>query len=421
MRAALPTRPVPPQLEPAALPILDAEATALRPELVEGPSERDGQFLTWNEVLVMALKQIALPAPVVAKQEVIISAPALRELGGLLGDTTESISMSLVAAHSTGSGQAAVGSTAATQAIFTTAGFTLTTRLIDGQYPDVERILPKGCTTRAILDVRELNRAVKLAGLIASVSQNVVKLSVSAGEATQAGTVMLSANAAGIGTNTGSVEGQVAGEGGQIALNVKYLGEALTVIGTPQVAFEMVTAQALEPYVDLRKLRRLAAHGGNLQEALITGAVPEDVQAMITFVAELLRPVGRDQVKSPADAAAFLMARMGLLDQEELWTMLLNTKNYVIKIHRVYQGSLNSSMVRIGEVFREALKLNAAALIVAHNHPSGSVDASPEDVLVTRQIVEAGKLLDVDVLDHLILSKGKWQSLREKGLGFSNT
>ena len=66
----------------------------------------------------------------------------------------------------------------------------------------------------------------------------------SAGEATQAGTVMLSANAAGIGANTGSVEGQVAGEGGQIALNVKYLGEALTVIGTPQVAFEMVTAQA---------------------------------------------------------------------------------------------------------------------------------------------------------------------------------
>lgn len=179
--------------------------------------------------------------------------------------------------------------------------------------------------------------------------------------------------------------------------------------------------EALEPYVDLRKLRRLAAHGGDLQEALITGAVPEDVQAMITFVAELLRPVGRDQVKSPSDAAAFLMARMGLLDQEELWTMLLNTKNYVVKIHRVYQGSLNSSMVRIGEVFREALKLNAAALIVAHNHPSGSVDASPEDILVTRQIVEAGKLLDCEVLDHLILSKGRWLSMRERGLGFSNT
>jgi hypothetical protein len=179
--------------------------------------------------------------------------------------------------------------------------------------------------------------------------------------------------------------------------------------------------EALEPYVDLRKLRRLAAHGGDLHDALVTGAVPEDVQALIVFVSELLRPIERDQVKCPADAAAFLMARMGLLDQEELWTLLLNTKNYVIKVHRVYQGSLNSSMVRIGEIFREALKLNAAAIIVCHNHPSGSVDASPEDILVTRQIVEAGKLLDVEVLDHLIVSKGVWLSMRERGLGFGTS
>jgi DNA polymerase-3 subunit beta len=103
---------------------------------------------------------------------------------------------------------AAAGSTAATQAIFQTEHWTLATRLIEGQFPDVERILPKGCTTRAIIDVRELNRAVKLAALIASVSQNVVKLSVATGESDQAGTVLLSANAAGIGANTGVVEGQ---------------------------------------------------------------------------------------------------------------------------------------------------------------------------------------------------------------------
>jgi DNA repair protein RadC len=176
--------------------------------------------------------------------------------------------------------------------------------------------------------------------------------------------------------------------------------------------------EALDPFVDLRKLRQLAASGADLQEALKIGEVPDDVQALITFVAELLRPVHRDQVKSPADAVAFLMARMGLLDQEELWTMCLSTKNHVLKVHRVYQGSLNTSMVRIGEVFREAIKLNAAAIIVCHNHPSGAVDASPEDVLVTRQIVEAGKLLDTEVLDHIILGKGKWLSMREKGLGF---
>ena len=157
--------------------------------------------------------------------------------------------------------------------------------------------------------------------------------------------------------------------------------------------------EALEPYLDLHKLRQLAASGEDLQGALSIGEVPEDVQLLITFVAELLRPAQRDQVKGPADVAAFLMARMGLLDQEELWTVCLSTKNHILKIHRVYQGSLNSSMVRIGEVFREALKLNAAAILVCHNHPSGSVEASPEDVLVTRQIVEAGKLLDVELLD----------------------
>jgi DNA repair protein RadC len=187
-----------------------------------------------------------------------------------------------------------------------------------------------------------------------------------------------------------------------------------------QTSDTRIIREALDPYVDLHKLRRLAASGDDLQAALRVGEVPDDVQALIVFVAELLRPVQRDQVKSPNDAAAFLMARLGLLDQEELWTLILNTKNYVIKAHRVYQGSLNASLVRVGEIFREAIRLNAAALIVAHNHPSSAVDPSPEDVLVTRRIVEAGNLLDVQVLDHLILGKGRWLSMREQGLGFRN-
>ena len=74
--------------------------------------------------------------------------------------------------------------------------------------------------------------------------------------------------------------------------------------------------------------------------------------------------------------------------------------------------------MRVGEVFREAIRLNAAALIVAHNHPSGDPTPSPEDVNVTRQIVEAGKLLDIDVLDHLVIGQGRWVSLKERGLGF---
>jgi DNA repair protein RadC len=75
--------------------------------------------------------------------------------------------------------------------------------------------------------------------------------------------------------------------------------------------------------------------------------------------------------------------------------------------------------VRVGELFKEAIRINASALIVTHNHPSGDPTPSPDDVAVTRAIVQAGKLLDIDVLDHLVIGAGKFISLKEKGLGFS--
>jgi DNA repair protein RadC len=134
----------------------------------------------------------------------------------------------------------------------------------------------------------------------------------------------------------------------------------------------------------------------------------------------LQQPEQRPQITSPADVAQLLMLEMSHLEQEQLRVVLLNTKNYVLKIETVYIGSINSSAVRIGEVFKNALKVNAAALIVVHNHPSGDPTPSPEDVAVTRQLVEAGKLLDVDVLDHLIIGQGRWVSLRERRLGFSS-
>jgi DNA repair protein RadC len=127
----------------------------------------------------------------------------------------------------------------------------------------------------------------------------------------------------------------------------------------------------------------------------------------------------RFQIKSPTDVANLLLLEMSHLDQEHLRTVLLDTKNRVQVISTVYIGSLNASMVRIGEIFKEALKRNSAALIVVHNHPSGDPTPSPEDVLVTREIVSAGKLLDVDVLDHLVIGQGRFVSMRERGLGFS--
>ncbi len=126
----------------------------------------------------------------------------------------------------------------------------------------------------------------------------------------------------------------------------------------------------------------------------------------------------RFQVKSPADVAKLFMAEMLALDQEELWVAALDTKNRLLKVSKVYRGSVNTAMIRVGEVFKEALRLNATSIIVAHNHPSADPTPSPEDILVTRQIVEAGKLLDVETLDHLILAGSRYVSLRERGLGF---
>jgi len=111
---------------------------------------------------------------------------------------------------------------------------------------------------------------------------------------------------------------------------------------------------------------------------------------------------------------------MGHLDQEEMRTVLLDSKNRVQDIVTVYRGSLNASLIRVGEVYKAALRRNSASIILAHNHPSGEPDPpSPEDVLVTVKIVEAGELLDVPCLDHLVIGRGKWLSMREKGLGFT--
>ena len=112
------------------------------------------------------------------------------------------------------------------------------------------------------------------------------------------------------------------------------------------------------------------------------------------------------------------MAEMSLLEQEHLRVVLLDTRNFVQRIVTVYIGSLNSAVVRVGELFRPAVKDNAAALIIAHNHPSGDPSPSPEDIRVTREVVKAGQLLDIQILDHIIIGRGRFVSLKERGLGF---
>ena len=182
----------------------------------------------------------------------------------------------------------------------------------------------------------------------------------------------------------------------------------------------------------VRMAQRLLATFGNLaglarvnaaelqREKGLGPAKVAQLQAALELGRRMLlqSPEERPQVRSPADAANLVMSEMGLLEQEQLRVMLLDTKNRVLDTPIIYVGSLNTSLIRVGELFRAAIRANCASLIVLHNHPSGDPTPSPEDVAVTRQIVEAGKLLDIDVLDHLIIGQQRFVSLKERGLGF---
>lgn len=126
----------------------------------------------------------------------------------------------------------------------------------------------------------------------------------------------------------------------------------------------------------------------------------------------------RPQIRSPADAANLVLVEMSALEHEELRVMLLDTKLFVKRTVTVYQGNLNTAVVRVGEVFREAIRDQASSIVILHNHPSSDPTPSPEDVRVTEQMVEAGKLLDIDVVDHLVIAGHRYVSLKERGLGF---
>ncbi|HNP70378.1 MAG TPA: JAB domain-containing protein [Kouleothrix sp.] len=126
------------------------------------------------------------------------------------------------------------------------------------------------------------------------------------------------------------------------------------------------------------------------------------------------------QIRSPQQAwADCLRGRFANCDREVMVSIILNTKNRVLAIDPVFQGNLNASIVTMRELFKSALLLGAAAIIAAHNHPSGDATPSPEDVLITREMIAAGRLLDIELLDHLVLGAESFVSMRERGLGFS--
>lgn len=120
------------------------------------------------------------------------------------------------------------------------------------------------------------------------------------------------------------------------------------------------------------------------------------------------------QIRSPADAARLVFPDMSHLDHEEMRVLVLDTKNCVVANISLYKGTINSSVVRTAEVFRHAVTRNAPGIIVFHNHPSGSVEPSEEDIAVTKALIEAGKLFEIDLIDHIIIGGLNFLSLKEK-------
>jgi len=172
---------------------------------------------------------------------------------------------------------------------------------------------------------------------------------------------------------------------------------------------------------------RLAGHG---LRTLVEMTVPELEEEGMThnealkvhsgmLLAKKVRNVGKNEtrytIRSPEDAASYMMAEMTSLTQEHFVVLYLNVKNEVLHKKTIFIGSLNSSIVHPREVYKEAVKHSAASIICLHNHPSGTVTPSPEDIDVTKRLAEAGSVTGVELLDHVIIGDHNFLSLKEKG------
>ena len=207
---------------------------------------------------------------------------------------------------------------------------------------------------------------------------------------------------------------------GERSLNTSELVAILLGSGIEGLNAVQLAQRILQEAGGLNGLQRLS-YDGLRQFRGLGPAKAAQVKAAIELGRRIAvaTPEDKPTIQSPEDAAGLLLYEMGGLEREHLRVLCLDTRNRLQKMSEVYKGSLNSSWIRIAEVFRDAVRINAAAIIVAHNHPSGDPTPSPEDVAVTKAIVEAGRLLDIEVLDHLVIGQGRYISMKAKGFGFS--
>ncbi len=192
--------------------------------------------------------------------------------------------------------------------------------------------------------------------------------------------------------------------------------------GTANEGVLRLSARLLEEYGGFIGLQRR-----DYAEFLTMGGLGPAKAATLKAALEIGRRVAklpieeRPAIASPEDVVNLIGFEMAALEQEQLRVVLLDTKNRIIRSPMVYQGSVNEASVRIGELFREAVRVNAVSIILVHNHPSGDPTPSGADVALTVEVVAAGKLLDIAVVDHLVIGQGKHVSLKRLGLGFART
>lgn len=203
------------------------------------------------------------------------------------------------------------------------------------------------------------------------------------------------------------------------SLSTAELLAILLRVGVPGENAVQVGQRLLNKLNGLRGLQR-ATFEDLCQQDGIGPAKAAQIKAAIElgYRLALETPGQRPAIHSPTDAANLVMYDMAALEQEEMWVLMLDTRNRVIDKHKMYKGSTTSSQIRVGEMFRPAIRSGSTSIIAIHNHPSGDPTPSPDDVAVTRALVSAGKLLDIEVLDHLVIGQGRFVSLKERGLGF---
>jgi DNA repair protein RadC len=206
--------------------------------------------------------------------------------------------------------------------------------------------------------------------------------------------------------------------------NALSAAELLAILLRTGTAKESALSQATRLLARFQSLEGL--RNAPFQELCNEHGIGEAKAAQIKAALELgLRAAkkdGADQrpiVRSPEDIAALVLHEMSALEQEQVRVMLLDVRNHVLGLPTVYVGSVHSTNVRIGELLADALRVKAAAIVLLHNHPSGDPAPSAADVQMTKQLGEAAKLMDVDLLDHVVIGGGRYVSMKQQRMGFA--